>query len=130
MSRPASPSARPALPGALAEIADHAGREAALEVAYYHGGQTWRVPRCIDSPGGQALVDLIGRDPARALVEGCGGHVLDVPLARRAVTAWLADQGLGAAAIAARLRITRSTARRYIRGRSSARTASGEADHD
>jgi len=111
MMAPASPP----LPAVLDEIADHAGRDAAMAIALAHGGQAWRVPARAESPKGRALEQLVGGDAAHALVEGCGGHVLEVPLARRAVVAWLGKQGLGASEIADRLRISQRTARRYLR---------------
>ena len=106
---------QPDLPAGLGEIADHAGREAALTIALEHGGQSWRVPARADHPEGQALTALLGRDAAQALIAGCGGHVMEVPLARRAVVAWLAGRGVHAPQIASLLRISRRTARRYIR---------------
>jgi len=108
-------SKSPALPAVLAEIADHAGREAALAIALAHGGRSWRVPVCEDSLEGHKLVELIGARHAAALIAGCGNHVLEVPLARRAVVAWLAGRGFAVSQIAAQLRISRRTARRYIR---------------
>ncbi len=112
-----SPADIPALPAGLREIADHAGREAALAVAATYGGRDWRVPARQDSPAARALAEAVGPSAAAALVTALGGHVLDIPLARRAVTRWLAGQGLGSRQIAARLRISERTARRYIKGR-------------
>jgi len=107
--------APPPLPAVLDEIADHAGRDAALAIALAHGGRAWRVPRLLTDAEGRAMEQLVGPVAARALIEGCGGHVLEVPLARRAVVAWLGMEGLAASEIADRLRISQRTARRYLR---------------
>ncbi|WP_419737792.1 hypothetical protein [Ruegeria sp.] len=115
MTRPHQTCASAPLPASLAEIADHAGREAALAIALEHGGQSWRVPARDQSPDGQALIALLGHAPAQALMQGCGGHVLEVPLARRAVVLWLAGRGMGTGEIARALRIATGTVRRYRR---------------
>ncbi len=103
------------LPGTLAEIADHAGRETALAIALAHGGQVWRVPARADSPAGQALAETVGEAAAAALIAALGGHVLEIPLARRQVVRWLAGQGFGSRKIAARLHMSVRVVRRYIK---------------
>ncbi len=104
------------LPGVLAEIAALAGRDAALGIALHHGGDDgWDVPRTIEGAAGRALVGLVGAEAAAAIVGRFGGEALAVPLARRAVVEWLAEQGWSSAKIACRLNITRRTARRYRR---------------
>jgi len=52
---------------------------------------------------------------AQALIVGCGGDVLDVPIARRHVVLWLAAKGWSVTRIAARLHMTAGSVRRYIR---------------
>jgi len=107
----------PPLPAGLAEIADHAGREAAMHIALAHGGQVWRVPTSVVSDDGAALVRLIGMTSAKRLIWGCGGDALDIPLARRAVAVWLAGQGQPPKEIARQLRMSASAVRRYLRQR-------------
>ena len=104
-----------ALPGSLPEIADHIGRDAACAIALAYGGMSWRVPSRLDSRAGHDLAACVGGDAARILITAFGGHVLDIPLARRQVVSWLARRNLTAAQIAERLHITERSARRYIR---------------
>ena len=103
------------MPEGLAEIADHGGLEAALAIALAHGGRPWRVPAHRDSEPGRELVELVGTEAAQALIAGCGGDVLDVPIARRHVVLWLAAKGWSVTRIAARLHMTAGSVRRYIR---------------
>ena len=81
-----------ALPGSLPEIADHIGRDAACAIALAYGGMSWRVPSRLDSRGGHALAACVEEDAARILITAFGGHVLDIPLARRQVVSWLAPE--------------------------------------
>ena len=109
-------AAAPALPGALAEMAEVAGRAAACDIALAHGGDDgWNVPRRLDDESGRALADLVGARAARALARRFGGESVAVPLARRALVAHLAGAGLTTTEIARRLGIARRTARRYRR---------------
>ena len=107
-----------ALPGILAEIERVAGRDAALTIALHHGGDDgWDVPRGVASPAGEALAAQIGEVAAAAVVHHLGGTALSVPLARRALVAWLAtSRGWTTREIARELAITHRTARRYRRG--------------
>ncbi len=107
-------TAHSALPGSLPEIADHIGRDAACAIALAYGGRNWRVPSRLDSMGGHGLAACVGKDAARTLIAAFGGHVLDIPMARRQVVSWLARRNLTAAQIAERLQITERSARRYI----------------
>jgi len=103
-----------ALPGVLAEIETVAGREAALVLAWRHGGDDgWDVPRC-DTAAACELSRLIGRGPAQSLMRRFGGNSIAVPLARRHVVPWLAARGMNASQIANAMHITRRTARRYM----------------
>ena len=102
------------LPGVLAEIAEVAGRDAALELALAHGGEdAFHIPRPDRLDPDHPLIALAGPARAQAIARRFGGETIAVPLARRALVRHLAGQGLGTAAIAARLRISKRTARRY-----------------
>ena len=110
--------AEPPLPGILGEIAEVAGREAAIAVALACGGQEVYIP----SPGRAAvawthpLKQILGTAAWLIILDRVGhGAAVYVPKARRACARHLAAQGLGTSEIASRLGITRSTARRYCR---------------
>jgi len=106
------------LPGVLAEIADVAGRDAALMIAWQHGGDDgWNVPRG-DTAAASELARLIGKEPAESLMRRFGGGSIAVPLARRQVALWLAARGMTTTGIATAMRITRRTARRYMKASS------------
>ena len=111
----------PPLPGVLAEIADVAGREAALAVALEHGGLEIHIPSptYMRSPAGAecGLVRLLGRDAAECVAARLGGTTLYIPQARHALASHLAAQGLEPREIAARLRISQRTLRRYANDR-------------
>ena len=107
------------LPGALAEIAEAAGREAALEIALAHGGEdAFHIPRPerLARDRAHPLIALVGRTAALAIARRCGGGPVYIPRARLALVAHLAQQGLTTAEIAGRLGLSRRTARRYRRG--------------
>ena len=101
-----------ALPGVLAEIADVAGRDAAIEIAVALGGRRLYLPRTGRPP--PALTRIAG-DRARLFAARYAGETIDIPLAHRAVARYLARRGFGTAAIAARLGIAQRTAQRYVR---------------
>ena len=104
------------LPGILTDIERIAGREAALMIAVAHGGHgEFYVPRHPAGARGQALADVVGPAAAARIMQVMGGEAVSVPLARRAVVQWLCAGGMTSTEIADRLRITRRTARRYIR---------------
>ena len=104
------------LPGVLADIAEAAGREAALEIALRFGGNPLRIPHPADISPGHPLAELVGLEAARAIAERCGGgSAVEIPLARKAVVVHLTGKGLSATEIAVRLGISRYTARRYRR---------------
>ena len=103
------------LPADLAAIAEAAGREAALEIALRYGGNPLRIPHPAHIGSGHPLAELVGLDAARAIAARCGGGTVEIPLARREVVAHLARKGLSTPEIAARLNISRRTARRYRR---------------
>ncbi len=106
------------LPGVLAEIAAVAGRDAALMIAWKHGGDDgWDVPRG-DTTAAAELARLIGKGPAAGIMRRFGGNSVAVPLARRHLAPWLAGRGMNATEIATAMRITRRTARRYMKASS------------
>ena len=106
----------PDLPGVLAEIAEVAGRGAALAIAERLGGEQVHIPRTIGSTAtGQTLDALVGHEAAAALADRFGGESLYIPMARRLMVCHLTGEGLQTAAIAARLGIAHKTVRRYRR---------------
>ena len=110
----ASDSSGTDLPGVLAEIEAVAGRDAALLLALAHGGEDIYIA----ARGARArkLAATVGGAAAwEAIVARLGGEIVHVPLARRVLVRHLSDEGLDTAQIARRLRITRSTVRRYRR---------------
>ena len=103
------------LPGVLAEIEAVAGSDAALMIAWKHGGDDgWDVPR-VNTAAAAGLARLIGAVPAACLMQRFGGNSVAVPLARRHVALWLAARGMNTTEIATSMRITRRTARRYMK---------------
>ena len=108
-----------ALPGVLDEIAEVAGRTAALKLALEWGGEDVHVPkpghleRCLDHP----LVEILAAEPgaAQAIAERFAGSRIYLPQARTACARYLARQGIPAGAIAARLHLSHRTVRRLIR---------------
>ena len=104
------------LPGVLAEIAEVAGRAAALQIALAHGGEdAFHIPRPEHLGPDHPLTSLVGAEAARVIARRCGGGPVYIPRASRALAPWLAGQGLTTAEIAARLGLSRRTARRYRR---------------
>ncbi len=105
------------LPGVLAEIAEIAGRDTALEIAMAHGGERLHIPRPAFVLGARGethpLTLLLGREVAGRIAGRLGGNSIYIPMARRALVRHLAGQGVPTAAIAERLGLTRDTARRY-----------------
>ena len=119
MSAPAASCAAPMLPGVLEEIAEVAGRDAALTLALEWGGEEVHVPkpahleRCPDHPLSSILTDL--PSAARAIAERFGGSRIYIPQARAACARHLAAEGIPAGAIASRLRLSHRSVRRLIR---------------
>lgn len=106
----------PPLPGILAEIAEAAGRGAAVEVALRFGGDPLHVPHPAHIGPGHPLAELVSLETARAIARRCGAGTVEIPLARKAVAAHLAAIGLTTPEIARKLNISRRTARRYRKG--------------
>ena len=101
----------------LAEIAEVAGHAAAMESSLAWGGDWFHFPKAAhlarhpDHP----LVALLGADAGGAVAARLGGGSAYIPMARRACARYLAGKGEADAAIAARLRTTRDTIRKYLR---------------
>ncbi|WP_170563105.1 helix-turn-helix domain-containing protein [Ruegeria atlantica] len=105
-----------ALPGVLEEITDVAGREAALRIALTHGGDDgWNVPARAGTRAGLELTMLIGDAAAEKVMYHFGGSAIAVPLARRHLVVWMAERGRTVSEIARIMRISRRTARRYLK---------------
>ena len=102
------------LPGVLAEIAEIAGRDAALDVALAFGGSTMHVP----APGRvchHGLARVLGDERARLVAERFQGEQVYVPKANGASARRLRSQGLSTREIASRLGVSRRTVQRFIR---------------
>ena len=101
------------LPGVLDEIADIAGRDAALDLAATFGGSTLHVP----APGRvhrHALCHVLGDERARQVAERFQGEQVYIPQARRASVLRLRSQGLSRREIAKRLGVSDRTVRRIL----------------
>lgn len=106
----------PPLPGALAEIAEVAGREAALQLALHLGGAPLHIPKAKNVGPDHPLVRAVGLGVARIIVARFEGENIDIPLAQRALVLHLAAGGMSSLEIARRLRMTIQTVRQYRRG--------------
>ncbi|MCY4407666.1 MAG: hypothetical protein OXC15_14950 [Rhodospirillaceae bacterium] len=114
-----SAGANAKLPGVLAEIAEVAGRTAAIKLALEWGGLDLHIPkpahleRCPD----HRLAALLAAEPgaAQAIAARFGGDRIYLPQARSVCALYLAGQGVSAAAIADRLLLPPRTVRRLIR---------------
>jgi len=108
-----------ALPGALADIAAVAGHQAAVSVALALGGQELYIPTpawlSLHPEYAHPLKPHVDAGAFAALTEHLGGSAVYIPIATRACAVHLAALGHATADIAARLRISTSVARRYIR---------------
>ena len=102
------------LPGVLAEIAEIAGRDAAMELALKLGGEALYVPRPARLDPDHRLVVVVGVEASVRIAERFQGEAIDVPLARRALTRWMAARGVPKREIARRLGFSASAARRYL----------------
>ena len=105
------------LPGVLAEIAEVAGRAAAVEVSLAWGGDWIHFPKSahLARHPEHPLAALLGVKNAGAVAARVGGGSVYVPFARRACARHLAGEGLAVRAIADRIRTSPKTVRRYIR---------------
>ena len=109
----------PTLPGVLAEIAEVAGRDAALRIALAWGGGEIHLPKArhIEAHPEHPLVQVLAdRAAALRVAKRVGGGSVYIPMAHKACAVHLAAAGEAAPAIAARLGIAVKTARRYARG--------------
>ena len=109
-------SGNPPLPGVLAEIAEAAGREAAIKIALEWGGREIHIPKpaYLRGRGTHRLVALLGSRTASAVAARVGGGSTYIPRARRACAAFLATDH-SPAEIAGRLGVSPKVARRYSR---------------
>ena len=107
----------PLLPGALAEIAEVAGRDAALQLALHLGGAPLHIPKANNVGPDHPLVRAVGAGAARAIVARFEGDNIDIPLAQRALVVHLASSGMSSLEIARRLRMAVQAVRRYRRGK-------------
>ena len=102
------------LPGVLDEIADIAGRDAALDLAAAFGGSTLHVP----APGrvhSHALAHVLGDQRARQVAERFQGDVVYVPKCRRAVARRMRSQGRSTRDIASVMGVSRRAVQQMLR---------------
>ena len=106
-----------ALPGTLAEIAEVAGYDAAVALSLAYGGDWLHVPKVsyLAEHPEHRMVTWLGAEAATLVAKRLAGGVIYVPLARRACARHLARQGMPIHTIAARLRASTPTIRRYLR---------------
>ncbi|WP_341893865.1 helix-turn-helix domain-containing protein [Ferrovibrio terrae] len=100
-----------ALPAALANIAEIAGREAALRLAFKYGGSRVYIPK---KYLGSDIAQLLGNESARALAKHYGGESISIPIGKKALAFWLAEQGQAVEEIARTLRVDRTTVHRWF----------------
>ena len=101
------------LPGVIEEIAEVAGRQAAIRLAMRLGGSVIHVPRPSHVSPDHPLAEAIGIDAARAVAERFAGEGLYIPMSRRFVARHLSDEGLAARQIASQLGVSIRTVQRY-----------------
>lgn len=118
------------LPGILGEIAEVAGRDAALAIALVRGGRIIYIPTPSRLAPDHWIVQICGADAARAIAERLGGGEILLPLGptgSRADTVALIKtgiaRGLSNAAVAALARVTIRTVKRH---RATARAAEND----
>jgi len=106
------------LPGVLAEVEAAVGREAALKLALRLGGRDIHVPSpdYLLSHPGHPLARALSPETAVTLAATLGSGSVYVPWARRHLVLHLAGAGQSTREIAARLRVSVATVRRYKRG--------------
>lgn len=102
------------LPAQLAQIAEIAGREAALRLAFEYGGSRVYIPKKHD---GSEIARLVGAEAAAKLAGHYGGESIAIPIGKRALAFWLADQGKSVEEIARTLRADRTTVHRWFGAR-------------
>ena len=107
------------LPGVLDEIAEVAGRTAALKLALEWGGEDVHIPKPahLERRPDHPLAIILAAEPgaACAIAERFAGSRIYLPQARADCARYLAGQGVPAGAIAARLHLAPRTVRRLIR---------------
>lgn len=102
------------LPAALAQIAEIAGREAALRLAFEYGGSRVYVPR---KAGNSEIAKIIGPEAAAALSGHFGGESIAIPIGKKALAFWLDEQDWSREKIAKALKVDRTTVHRWLSNR-------------
>ena len=91
-------------------------KSTALRIAWQHGGDDgWDVPTRANTEAGADLALLIGAPAAAEVMRLLGGGAVAVPLARRHVAHWMVARGSSVSEIARTMRVSRRTARRYMK---------------
>ena len=101
------------LPGVLAEVAEVAGHDAAIQLALEFGGESIHVPRKGHLNSGHRLTEALGSDAVLAICRHFSGESLYIPMARRLMVRHLAGQGMTNRHIARRLGLSIRTTRHY-----------------
>ena len=106
----------PNISGVLADIAELAGRDAALSLARRHGGTVIRVPKMHAHLSRAAWRSAVTDEAANSIWREFRGDSVYIPICRQAVGYWLAEQGLDSTNIAAELRVSLRTVQRWFAG--------------
>ncbi|PIW30394.1 MAG: hypothetical protein COW30_02480 [Rhodospirillales bacterium CG15_BIG_FIL_POST_REV_8_21_14_020_66_15] len=101
------------LPHGLQVIAEAAGVEVALEIALARGGSRLTIPQKAE---GSILVDLVGIDAARKIVNDLSGERIEIPSGKRLLSDWLRDKGWSQERRAMKLRTSRRTVQYWDSG--------------
>lgn len=95
------------LPGTLAQIARHIGRDAALQLALTFGGGRLNIPMT-PTKGGD-IEQAIGAEAAAKLSAAYPGDRLLIPAAKRALIFWLTAKGMSRRDVALELKTSERT---------------------
>ena len=101
------------LPHGLKIFADAAGVDAAFEIALARGGTRLSIP---EKAEGAQLVEIVGIDAARKIVDELAGELIEIPLAPRLLSDWLRDKGYSQEKRAQMLRKSRRMIQHYDSG--------------
>lgn len=94
------------LPHGLQQIADVAGIDVALQLAFAIAPERLHVPKSVQ---GTRLATLVGKEAAAKIVAAYGGERIDIPLGKRALVLWLTEppRSLSVMQIAKHLKMSR-----------------------
>jgi len=101
------------LPHGLQILADAAGIDAALKIALKRGGSRFRIPQNAE---GSELEKIVGIDAAYKIVANLADERIEIPLAKKTLSAWLKDQGWSQERRAMALKLSRRTVQYWDSG--------------